>query len=85
MRLQLHGFASVYVSRLPQELNGDTLYVSGQANCAVFYEADRPCNGTVYVYARANGNWSLQAELRAPNGAPGDSFGTAIASSGDTL
>jgi hypothetical protein len=39
--------------------------------------------GAVYLFARANGIWTQQAFVKASNSEAGDSFGTAVALSGD--
>jgi hypothetical protein len=41
--------------------------------------------GAVYVYQRQGGTWTQQARLTAPDGAPFDLFGSALALQGDTL
>ena len=41
--------------------------------------------GAVYVFVRAGGVWTQQAELTALDGAAGDAFGTAVAVSGGTV
>jgi hypothetical protein len=41
--------------------------------------------GAAYVFARNGGTWSQQQELTASDGATGDSFGNAVAMSGDTI
>ena len=40
--------------------------------------------GAAYVFVRSGTSWTLQQKLVASDGAPGDSFGTAVALSGDT-
>ncbi len=40
--------------------------------------------GSVYVFVRANGLWSLEGKLVASDGAANDNFGHAVAISGDT-
>jgi hypothetical protein len=40
--------------------------------------------GAAYIFVRQNGSWSVQAELRAGNGKPGDWFGVSVALSGNT-
>ena len=69
----------------PVQLNANTLAVGGQADCAKNYEAPRPCNGTVYLFNRTWIGWSLEAEVKAPVGWPGDSFGSALSLDADTL
>lgn len=63
-------------------LSGDTLavgapykWVSSGGNAA----------GAVYVYQRQEEAWTQQARLAAPDGAPFDLFGSALALRGDTL
>jgi len=41
--------------------------------------------GSVYVFARADGEWAEVGRLGAFDGSPGDQFGTAMASDGPTL
>jgi LPXTG-site transpeptidase (sortase) family protein len=41
--------------------------------------------GAAYVYVRSGQTWVLEAELTANNAAPGDTFGVAVAISGNTL
>ncbi len=41
--------------------------------------------GAAYVFVRNNGVWSQQAPLKASNTGDGDSFGSAVAVSGDTV
>jgi hypothetical protein len=41
--------------------------------------------GAAYVYVKAGGLWTLQAEVTAPDGAAGDEFGFRVAIDGDTM
>ena len=41
--------------------------------------------GAAYVFARSGSSWSQEAYLKASNSAGGDSFGTSVAISGNTL
>lgn len=41
--------------------------------------------GAVYVYTRSNGEWSLQAYIKAPNNHSSNTFGSTVAISGDTI
>lgn len=41
--------------------------------------------GAAYVYSHLGGRWHLQAALNDPTDVPGDSFGSAVAISGNTL
>ncbi len=41
--------------------------------------------GGVYVYALEDGSWSIEQELAAPDGAPGDGFGFGAAVEGSTI
>ena len=43
-----------------------------------------PNTGSAYVFVRAGPSWSPQGKLVASDAAPGDSFGIAVAASGDT-
>jgi dihydroxyacetone kinase DhaKLM complex PTS-EIIA-like component DhaM len=42
-------------------------------------------HGSAYVYTRSGSTWSQQQKLTAADGADGDSFGTSVAISGDTV
>ena len=42
-------------------------------------------SGAAYVFVRSGTNWTQQAYLKASNTGAGDSFGTSVAVSGDTL
>lgn len=46
--------------------------------------ADDGGRGSAYVFVRGGTAWSLQAKLTAPDAAPGDLFGQAVALDGDT-
>src|SRR5262249_16049890 len=41
--------------------------------------------GSVYVFTRGDGGWSLQQKLTAPDGASGDNFGQSVAIYRNTL
>lgn len=41
--------------------------------------------GTAYIYTRNNGNWTLQTQLMAGDGAPGDQFGARVSVSGQSV
>jgi hypothetical protein len=41
--------------------------------------------GSVYIFTRGDGGWSLQQKLLAPDGASGDNFGQSVAIYGNTL
>ncbi len=62
-------------------LGGDTLVV-GQTN---YNLSETGSPGSVYVFTRSGGNWTLQQKLTAFDGAGGDNFGGAVALSGDTM
>jgi hypothetical protein len=73
-------------------LSGDTLVVGtpGDASNARGINGDPANNvasnsGAVNVYTRANGVWTHQAYIKASNAEAGDTFGTSVAISGDTL
>ena len=73
-------------------LSGDTLAVgapgeAGRATGVNGNQADNsaPGSGAVYVFTRSGGTWSQQAYIKASNTDSGDTFGSAIALSGDTL
>jgi hypothetical protein len=59
---------------------GDTAVISA------INDDDRGSNsGSVHVFTRANGVWTLQAKLTAADGAANDGFGQSVAISGDTI
>jgi len=73
-------------------LAGDTLAVgaTGESSMATGTGGDQGDNskanaGAVYVFTRDGAAWSQQAYIKASNTDAGDSFGTSIALSGDTL
>ena len=73
-------------------LSGDTLavgapYEDSKATGVNGDQADNSAGyaGAVYVFTRSAGTWSQQAYLKASNTGAGDSFGSALALSGDTL
>lgn len=60
-------------------VDGDTAVVG------VPYEDYYSSPGVVYVFVRSGGTWSLQATLRAADGANNEWFGRSVAVSGDTI
>ena len=42
-------------------------------------------SGAAYVFVRSGTNWTQQAYLKASNADAGDSFGSSVAVSGDTV
>lgn len=60
-------------------LAGNTLAVSALQGDAGLW------SGAVYVFGRSGGEWTQEARIVAPDGAPRTFFGTAILLSGDTL
>jgi hypothetical protein len=73
-------------------ISGDTLVIgaSNEDSNATGINGDQGDNsadgaGAVYVYTRDNGTWSQQAYLKASNTEAGDSFGSSVAISGDTI
>lgn len=73
-------------------LSGDTLAVgaSGEDSATAGINGDENDNslestGAVYVFTRSGSSWSQQAYLKASNPDSTDSFGVALALSGDTL
>jgi hypothetical protein len=62
-------------------LSGDTLAVGAYSD-SIGLNTDQ---GSVYVFARANGTWSQQQKLTANDGAANDHFGRAVAASGDVI
>lgn len=41
--------------------------------------------GTVYIYRKTGGEWQESGQLRAPDSARADGFGTVLAATGNTL
>jgi len=60
-------------------LDGDTAMVGVPSNPFA-----GTTQGSVLVFEQANGTWTQQQELFAPDGWKGDAFGTAVALQGDT-
>jgi len=60
-------------------LDGDTLAVGSEL------DATSPGSGTVQVFARAGGAWTLQQRLVPEDGAGGPGYGQTIAVEGDTM
>jgi hypothetical protein len=56
-------------------ISGDTVFVG-----APFYDP-----GSVFIFARGAGGWSLQKQLVAPGGTAHDSYGAPLSLSGNTL
>jgi hypothetical protein len=46
---------------------------------------DAPSSGTGYIFTRTGGTWSQQAYIKASNTGSGDSFGSSVVISGDTV
>lgn len=61
-------------------LNGDTLVGGAPGD-----DDNAIASGSAYVYVRTGTNWGLQQKVRPADGANGDSFGSAVAVSTDTL
>jgi hypothetical protein len=73
-------------------ISGDTIAVGapGEHSSAMGIDGDQSDNsarfsGAVYVFAREDGLWTQQAYIKASNTDPIDTFGSAVALSGDTL
>ncbi len=60
-------------------IDGDTVAVGAPGGPTTFGP------GSVYVYVRSNGLWSLQQHILATDGSNLDQFGYSVALSGDTL
>src|SRR5262249_49721649 len=60
-------------------LSADTLVIGALEHAG----QDAPGAGAAYVFTRANGEWTQQAKLTAPNGAAHDHFGSAAALDAD--
>ncbi len=76
-------------------LSGDTLAVgaTGEASNETTITNDATASsdntntdsGAVYLYTRSGGNWAQEAYIKASNNDAGDSFGSNVSLSGDTL
>jgi hypothetical protein len=67
---------------------GDSVAISGDTAVVGAYLDNVGGNffqGSAYIFVRAGGIWTQQAQLTATGGATGDRFGTAVAISGDTV
>jgi hypothetical protein len=75
----------------PGELFGSAIALSADGNTmavGAYYEDTGATNsGAVFVFTRSGATWTQQAQLKASNPGPGDSFGISVAlsASGDTL
>jgi hypothetical protein len=66
------------------------VFLSAQADAVVVgaYLDDAPSGtqgGSAYVFTRSGTTWAELQKLSAPDGAPGDWFGTSVSMSGDTV
>ncbi len=69
-------------------LFGSSVAISGDTAAVGASGADTPAGsnaGAVYVFTRSGTVWTQQAKLLAPDGAPDDEFGFAVAMAGDTI
>ncbi|MDX6580960.1 MAG: hypothetical protein QOI10_144 [Solirubrobacterales bacterium] len=73
-------------------ISGDTIVVGapGEDSSATGVNGNQADNtasfsGAAYVFTRSGTTWAQQAYLKASNAAPGDSFGSSVAISGDTV
>ena len=73
-------------------ISGETIVVaaSGEDSNATGSNGDQsnnsaPFSGAAYVFVRDGASWSQQAYLKASNTEAGDSFGTSVAISGETV
>ena len=73
-------------------ISGDTVVIGaeGEDSSATGANGDESGNaadnaGAAYVFGRSGTTWSQQAYLKASNTGAGDTFGTAVAISGDTV
>ena len=67
---------------------GASVAISGDTAVVGAPEADpsgKTAAGVAYVFVRSSGVWKLQQKLTAGDGAAGDSFGSAVAASGNTV
>jgi hypothetical protein len=87
-RWTAQGWIEESLLRAPDSAPGDRF------GCSVSLEGDslvigalgaQSRMGAVYVFSRNPDGWQLEAELRAPNGAPGDMFGRSVAHQGPAL
>jgi len=70
---------------------GDRVSISGDGSYALVGARNetgpagptQPQVGAAYVFRRSGTNWSLNTRITAPDGAPSDYFGAAVAMSGD--
>jgi hypothetical protein len=71
-----------------EDFFGESVAISGNLLVVGAYGDDlgqHRDRGSVYVYVRNVGQWSLQAKLVSADGAPGDGFGRSVAVSGRTI
>ena len=61
-------------------LEGDTLVVGARAD-----DDQGSSSGSVYIYSRSGGSWTLDTKLVDPDGESSDSFGASVALEGDRL
>ena len=72
-------------------VSGDTVVVGSYGEDSSSTGVNGPQNelggnsGAAYVFTRQGGVWTQQAFLKASNTGTGDQFGTAVATSGDTI
>ena len=70
-------------------LFGDSLVLTGDGNTAIIgaprAEVSSIKTGAVYIFEQQGESWSQVYKLSADDGLSGDSFGTAVAFSGDTI
>jgi hypothetical protein len=64
-------------------IDGDTAIVSATGRSPG--SSQTGVQGAVYVYARSGAAWSYAQKLSAPGGRVGDTFGSAVAISGDAM
>ncbi|MFQ5493855.1 MAG: FG-GAP repeat protein, partial [Phycisphaerae bacterium] len=60
-------------------IDGDTVAIGSRRDDDAGFDS-----GSVYVFVRTAGAWTLQAEFNAADTAAGDEFGTSVSISGDT-
>jgi hypothetical protein len=70
--------------RRPGDRLGEAVAVSG-TTAAIGAPGSKDGTGAVYVFGYSGGAWAQEAELTAPDGQQGDSFGQALVLSGTTL
>jgi hypothetical protein len=71
----------------PEDWFGNSVSLSGNYAVVGAQRHDHTAQdaGSAYVFRRSESGWAEVAELRAPDGQAGDSFGTSVRVEGDTI